>query len=222
MLLMMGNALILFLTALCLSPDALAFAPSSSSVSARRPTGVLRAATDDADASKLSKVSVDKTKEGEYPHPHDDDYQFGDITKRMIRDMVGNTEYEFGDGSKAIASATTDAAEAAASAVIEAGGSAVEAGAAARKVLDESGYEFGDVTKGAIKGFEETMKDATGNEDYKFGDVTKGLVTSLGKQATGNEDYKFGDVTKNLAKGLFGAVEKGAAAAKKKVDEPEK
>lgn len=30
---------------------------------------------------------------------------------------------------------------------------------------------------------------------------------------------KFGDVTKNLAKGLFGALEKGAAAAKEKVDD---
>merc|ERR1740139_1411100 len=96
----------LFLTAtLCLSPDALAFAPSASSViSCRggvRSTGVPRAATDDA--------SADKTKEGMYPHPHDDDYQFGDITKRVIRDMVGDTDYEFGDGSKALASATTDA-----------------------------------------------------------------------------------------------------------------
>jgi len=194
-----------FLTALCLTSDALAFAPSVSS--RRGTTGVLRA--------------VDKTKEGEYPHPANDDYQFGDITKRMIRDATGDKDYEFGDGSKALASATTDAAETAANAVLEAGGTAVEAGAAAKKVLDDSGYEFGDFTKGAVEGFEEKMKSATGDEDYKFGDVTKGLVSSLGKTATGNEDYKFGDVTKNLAKGLFGAVEKGAAAAKKRVDEPE-
>ena len=141
-------------------------------------------------------ASVDQTREGEYPHPHDDDYKFGDITKRVIRDMTGNTDYEFGDGSKALASATTDAAEKAAAAVLDAGGSAVEAGAAAKKVIDDSGYQFGDLTKGAIKGFEETVRDATGNEEYKFGDVTK-----------------------NLAKGLFGALEKGAAAAKKKIEE---
>ena len=110
--------------------------------------------------------------------------------------MTGNTDYEFGDGSKALASATTDAAEKAAAAVLDAGGSAVEAGAAAKKVIDDSGYQFGDLTKGAIKGFEETVRDATGNEEYKFGDVTK-----------------------NLAKGLFGALEKGAAAAKKKIEE---
>jgi hypothetical protein len=125
--------------------------------------------------------------------------QFGDITKRVIRDMTGNTDYEFGDGSKALASATTEAAEAAAAAVIDAGGSAVEAGAAAKTVLDESGYQFGDLTKGAIKGFENTVREATGNDDYKFGDVTK-----------------------NLAKGLFGALEKGAAAAKKKVEDADK
>ena len=141
-------------------------------------------------------AGVDKTREGEYPHPHDDDYKFGDITKRVIRDMTGNKDYEIGDGSKALASATTDAAEKAAAAVLDAGGSAVEAGAAAKKVLDDSDYQFGDLTKGAIKGFEETVRDATGNEEYKFGDVTK-----------------------NLAKGLFGALEKGAAAAKKKIED---
>mmetsp|Transcript_36259 Transcript_36259/g.120031 ORF Transcript_36259/g.120031 Transcript_36259/m.120031 type:complete len:180 (-) Transcript_36259:155-694(-) len=141
-------------------------------------------------------MAVDKTKEGEYPHPHDDDYKFGDITLRVIRDMTGNADYRFGDGSKAIASATTDAAEAAAAAVLDAGGTAVEAGAAAKKVLDDSGYQFGDLTKGAIKGFEGQVRSATGNEEYKFGDISK-----------------------TLAKGLFGALEKGAAAAKKKIDD---
>ena len=66
-------------------------------------------------------------------------FQFGDITKRVIRDMTGNKEYEFGDGTKALSSATQDAAEAAAKAVIDAGGTAIEAGAAAKEVLDNSG-----------------------------------------------------------------------------------
>ena len=145
-------------------------------------------------------MAVDKTKEGEYPHPHDDDYKFGDITLRVIRDMTGNTDYRFGDGSKAIASATTDAAEAAAAAVLDAGGTAVEAGAAAKKVLDDSGYQaralqscpasriattpdlpppqFGDLTKGAIKGFEGQVRSATGNEEYKFGSRQTSLVTA--------------------------------------------
>ena len=30
---------------------------------------------------------------------------------------------------------------------------------------------------------------------------------------------QFGDFTKSMAKGLFGALEKGAAAAKKKIDD---
>ena len=147
-------------------------------------------------------MAVDKTKEGEYPHPHDDDYKFGDITLRVIRDMTGNADYRFGDGSKAIASATTDAAEAAAAAVLDAGGTAVEAGAAAKKVLDDSGYQaralqccsaalsriatapdlpppqFGDLTKGAIKGFEGQVRSATGNEEYKFGSRQTSLVTA--------------------------------------------
>uniref|UniRef100_A0A7S3B590 Uncharacterized protein n=1 Tax=Haptolina ericina TaxID=156174 RepID=A0A7S3B590_9EUKA len=144
----------------------------------------------------VAATDYDKTKEGDYPHPSDSDYKFGDITLRVIRDMTGNKDYKLGDGSKAIASATSDAAEAAAAAVITAGGTAAEAGAAAKQVIDDSGYQFGDLTKGAIKGFEETVRDATGNEGYKFGDVTK-----------------------NLAKGLFGALEKGAANAKKTLDE---
>ena len=58
----MGAISIFFLTALSLSPDALAFAPSSSSsVSARRggvrSTTVLRAATDDEDASAREMAS---------------------------------------------------------------------------------------------------------------------------------------------------------------------
>lgn len=33
---------------------------------------------------------------------------------------------------------------------------------------------------------------------------------------------KFGDITKKFASGLFGALEKGAAAAKKNVDDDKK
>ena len=42
------------------------------------------------------------------------------------------------------------------------------------------------------------------------------------RETTGNDDYKFGDVTKNAMKGLFGMMEKGAAAAKKKVEDADK
>ena len=134
--------------------------------------------------------------------------------------------------------------------MLDAGGTAVEAGAAAKKVLDDSGYQctppprtsspprprlaspalpagwlppqaqpnthtlpppyphpplwlttcaVGDLTKGAIKGFEGVVQGATGKDDYKFGDVTK-----------------------NFAKNLFGGLEKGAAAAKKKLDDDAK
>ena len=79
--------------------------------------------------------------------------------------MTGNKDYEFGDGTKALASSTSDAAEAAAAAILDAGGTAAEAGAAARKVLDDSGYQFGDITKGVVKGFEATVREATGNDE---------------------------------------------------------
>ena len=75
---------------------------------------------------------------------------------------------------------------------IKAGGFDAEAGAAAKKAIDDSGYEFGDFTRSAIKGFEGAVRDTTGNKEYKFGDVTK-----------------------TMAKGLFGALEKAASEAKK-------
>lgn len=79
--------------------------------------------------------------------------------------MTGNKDYEFGDGTKALSSATQDAAEQAAEAVIAAGGTAAEAGAAARKAIDDSGYQFGDFTKAGIKGFEGVVREATGDDD---------------------------------------------------------
>ena len=45
----------------------------------------------------------------------------------MIRDATGNKEYEFGDGTKALSEASKEAAEKAATAVLDAGGTAVEA-----------------------------------------------------------------------------------------------
>ena len=91
---------------------------------------------------RAPSLRLRRTVEGEYPHPSDSDYKFGDITKarmhctlpctcvrclvpagtpltvpapifaqRMIRDMTGNKEYEFGDGSKALAEGSKEAAE---------------------------------------------------------------------------------------------------------------
>uniref|UniRef100_A0A7S0LMU0 Uncharacterized protein n=1 Tax=Coccolithus braarudii TaxID=221442 RepID=A0A7S0LMU0_9EUKA len=157
------------------------------------------AATVHRSISVHMSLPYDKTREGEYPHPHDSDYQFGDITKRVIRDLTGNKDYELGDGTKVVAQATLDAAEAAAEASIAAGGTAAEAGAAARKALDDSGYQFGDITKGVLKGFEKGVQEVTGNNKYQFGDLTK-----------------------NLAKGLFNAVEKGAASAKDQIEDTDR
>ena len=75
-------------------------------------------------------------------------------------------------------------------------------GWSAKKVLDDSGYQaralqsfsaalsriattpklpppqFGDLTKGAIKGFEGQVRSATGNEEYKFGSRQTSLVAA--------------------------------------------
>ena len=44
-------------------------------------------------------------------HLPSSDYKFGDITKRVIRDMTGNKDYEIGDGTKALSKASQEAAE---------------------------------------------------------------------------------------------------------------
>jgi len=166
-------------------------------------------------------VEYDKTKEGDYPHPHDKDYKFGDITKRIIRDMTGNKDYEFGDASKAVATATSDAAEKAATAVIDAGGSAAEASAAAAAVLADAA----DTTVDAGAAFKNALDKRYGGE-YQFGDISKeaaskavGGIEEAVRSATGNEEYKFGDLSKKLAKGFLGKLSEAAGDAKKKLDD---
>ena len=44
------------------------------------------------------------------------------------------------------------------------------------------------------------MRDITGKEDYEFGDLTKTAV----KAFTGKDEYQFGDITKALGQKLFG------------------
>ena len=145
----------------------------------------------------------------------------------------------------------------AAVAVLDAGGTAIEAGAAAKKVLDDSGYQCtprpppappalapprppasprlacapGVV---ATANSSETASSATSLAPTQHtrtrltravGDITKGAIKGFEgvvQEATGNEDYKFGDLTKNLAKNLFGGLEKGAAAAKKALEDDKK
>ena len=155
-----------------------------------------------------------------------------------------NKDYEFGDGTKALSSATQDAAEAAAAAVIDAGGSAIDAGAAAKKVLDDSGCTSIVVRGGTLASScppaDRSCVDAASSVRSRplygplgafavfadqFGDLTKGAIKGweeIVRAQTGNEDYKFGDVTKNAMKGLFGMMEQGAAAAKKKLEDSDK
>ena len=41
------------------------------------------------------------------------------------------------------------------------------------------------------------MRKATGNEDYEFGDLTKGALKKMAGKGE-EEEYKFGDITKRL------------------------
>jgi len=163
----------------------------------------------------------------------------------------------------------------AAVAVLDAGGTAIEAGAAAKKVLDDSGYQCTprppppppparspgprtssppglassrlrsrpggcSSTASSATSLTPTQHTRTPTHPHPIpprtqhtctrltravGDITKGAIKGFEgvvQEATGNEDYKFGDLTKNLAKNLFGGLEKGAAAAKKALENDDK
>ena len=49
---------------------------------------------------RAPSLRLRRTVEGEYPHPSDSDYKFGDITKAAVSKFTGKDEYEFGDISK--------------------------------------------------------------------------------------------------------------------------
>merc|ERR1712113_438461 len=112
----------------------------------------------------------------------------GDVTKKAFEGTaraVGNEDYQFGDVAKAVAGgvdAVVDSldVDAVVDTATTAASTTIAAGAAAKQALDDSGYQFGDISKGIAKkmtgSVEQTVRDATGSEDYKFGDITKSMA----------------------------------------------
>ena len=65
------------------------------------------------------------------------------------------------------------------------------------------GYQFGDLTKGIIKQFGNSVNNLTGKEEYEFGDLTKWLdqkAKSDVKEFTNQETYHFGDISKEIVR----------------------
>lgn len=71
---------------------------------------------------------------------------------------------------------------------------------------DDTGYNFGDFTKGLLKKGAETantLKKSLADEaegapnEYKFGDISKSLIQTGTKAVS---DYQFGDVTRHVVK----------------------
>jgi hypothetical protein len=56
------------------------------------------------------------------------------------------------------------------------------------------GYKFGSITKSLLEKASSAIGEATGKEDYNFGDLTKGAV----RKFTGKDHYEWGDLTKEL------------------------
>lgn len=64
-------------------------------------------------------------------------------------------------------------------------------------------YQFGDLTRGALKGFQEKVNKKTGKESYRFGDLSRWLDSQAKEKVahfTGNADgsYQFGDISKEI------------------------
>jgi hypothetical protein len=65
------------------------------------------------------------------------------------------------------------------------------------------GYQFGDLTKGLVRKFGQSVTSLTGKEEYEFGDLSKWMdqqAKSKVKKFTKNPngEYQFGDISKEI------------------------
>jgi hypothetical protein len=65
------------------------------------------------------------------------------------------------------------------------------------------GYQFGDLTKGLVRKFGQSVTSLTGKEEYEFGDLSKWMdqqAKSKVKEFTKNPngEYRFGDISKEI------------------------
>lgn len=120
-------------------------------------------------------------------------YEAGDLSKELdsrvkgaVAEYCGTDEYQFGDLSKEISNRVKNRVA---------------------EYTGKDGYEFGDVSRQIENQRKEWVKGFLGEEaaqEYQFGDITKQAM----KNFTGNDDYQFGDVTKKLMGNIFGGKRK--------------
>jgi hypothetical protein len=100
----------------------------------------------------------------------DEDYQFGDLTKKALTKFTGKNQYEFGDITKRILE-RAEARKTSSSAY-----------------SDEATARYKDQNQKELHVLEEDVRS------YQFGDLTKKAVTKF----TGKDQYEFGDITKRI------------------------
>lgn len=138
----------------------------------------------------LDKLSKDMTCE----LTGKDDYETGDLSieidkrvKASVADFCGKDTYEFGDLTSEIDRRSRER-------VLD--------------FIGKDEYEFGDITKEIGNRRKQWIAEFLGEEaaaNYEFGDITK---TAL-KNFTGKDTYEFGDVSKKIMGDLFGKRKRG-------------
>ena len=123
-----------------------------------------------------------------------EDYEFGDLSKEIdsrlkdkFSEICGKDEYEFGDLTKEMDN---------------------RAQKVVAEFTGKEDYEFGDISMALEERRKQWVEDTLGKEaadNYEFGDLTKNAM----KNFTGKDEYEFGDVTKKLMGDLFGKRKKG-------------
>lgn len=70
---------------------------------------------------------------------------------------------------------------------------------------NDSGYQFGDLTRGVIGRFQKRVNSLTGKSQYEFGDLSRwvdGKVKDRVEEYTGKAVYQFGDMTRETVRRL--------------------
>jgi len=116
-------------------------------------------------------------------------YETGDLTKELdsrvkgaVASYCGKDEYEFGDLSQAIDQRVKGRVS---------------------EYIGKDEYEFGDISREIENRRREWVKGHLGEDaasNYQFGDITKQALKNL----SGNDDYQFGDITKKFMGNIFG------------------
>lgn len=143
----------------------------------RTPTPIRASGSDDDDATAMKNNNIKSPNTFERmvrTVSKNKDYQFGDLTKKVVdatthgveesvRTVSKNKDYQFGDLTKKVVDATTHGVE---------------------EVIDD----LTDLTKQGVKKavqFEESIvRSVTHNEDYHFGDFAKGTIGAAGSAMT--------------------------------------